>query len=68
MKFGGITLVGGILFGVTVGVIALALLSALAGVCVTSAAGLAASVSVASGNCRLSLVVVVVLLSGSMSS
>ena len=49
MKVGGITLVGGILFGVTGGIIAPALLSALAGVGVTSAAGLAASGSVASG-------------------
>lgn len=49
MKVGGITLVGGILFGVTGGIIAPALLSALAGVGVTSAAGLAASGTVASG-------------------
>lgn len=49
MKVGGITLVGGILFGVTGGIIAPALLSALAGVGVASAAGLAASGSVASG-------------------
>ncbi len=49
MKVSGITLVGGLLFGVTGGIIAPALLSALAGVGVASAAGLAASGSVASG-------------------
>lgn len=49
MKIGGITLVGGVLFGLTGGLIAPALLTALAGVGVTSAAGLAASGSLASG-------------------
>lgn len=49
IKIGGITLVGGVLFGLTGGLIAPALLSALAGVGVASAAGLAASGSLASG-------------------
>lgn len=49
IKIGGITLVGGMLFGLTGGLIAPALLSALAGVGVASAAGLAASGSLASG-------------------
>jgi Protein of unknown function (DUF726) len=49
IKVSGITLVGGLLFGVTGGLIAPALLSALAGVGMASAAGLAASGSVASG-------------------
>ncbi|PXF39670.1 Transmembrane and coiled-coil domain-containing protein 4 [Gracilariopsis chorda] len=48
MKIGGITLVGGVMFGLTGGLIAPALLTALAGVGVTSAAGLAASGTVAS--------------------
>lgn len=48
MKIGGITLVGGVVFGLTGGLIAPALLTALAGVGVTSAAGLAASGTVAS--------------------
>ena len=48
-KIGGITLVGGVLFGLTGGLIAPALLTALAGVGVASAAGLAASGTVASG-------------------
>lgn len=49
VKISGITLVGGMLFGLTGGLIAPALLSALAGVGVASAAGLAASGTVASG-------------------
>lgn len=49
MKISGITLVGGMLFGLTGGLIAPALLSALAGVGVASAAGLAASGTLASG-------------------
>lgn len=48
MKVSGITLVGGILFGVTGGLIAPALLSALAGVGVASAATLAATGATAS--------------------
>lgn len=49
MKVSGITLVGGILFGVTGGIIAPALLTALAGVGVAGAAGLAATGTAASG-------------------
>lgn len=49
IKIGGITLVGGVLFGLTGGLIAPALLTALAGVGVTSAASLAASGTLASG-------------------
>jgi Protein of unknown function (DUF726) len=49
VKVSGITLVGGLLFGVTGGLIAPALLTALAGVGVASAAGLAATGTVASG-------------------
>lgn len=48
IKISGITLMGGMLFGLTGGLIAPALLSALAGVGVASAAGLAASGSLAS--------------------
>eukprot|EP00178_Gracilaria_changii_P021066 TRINITY_DN624_c1_g1_i1.p1 TRINITY_DN624_c1_g1~~TRINITY_DN624_c1_g1_i1.p1 ORF type:complete len:1203 (-),score=217.32 TRINITY_DN624_c1_g1_i1:2899-6507(-) len=48
MKIGGITLAGGVMFGLTGGLIAPALLTALAGVGVAGAAGLAASGSVAS--------------------
>lgn len=48
-KITGITLVGGMLFGLTGGLIAPGLLTALAGVGVASAAGLAASGTVASG-------------------
>lgn len=48
-KIGGITLVGGMLFGLTGGLIAPALLPALAGIGITSAATLAASGSIASG-------------------
>lgn len=50
MKITGITLAGGLVFGLTGGLIAPALLSALAGVGVASAAGLAASGSVASAS------------------
>lgn len=49
IKISGITLVGGMLFGLTGGLIAPALLSALAGVGVASAAGLAAAGTVTSG-------------------
>lgn len=49
-KITGITLVGGVIFGLTGGLIAPALLTALAGVGVTSAAGLAASGTVASAS------------------
>lgn len=49
LKVSGITLVGGILFGVTGGLIAPALLSALAGIGVAGAAGLAATGATASG-------------------
>lgn len=48
IKISGITLVGGMLFGLTGGLIAPALLTALAGVGVASAAGLAASGTLAS--------------------
>ncbi|CAN8063324.1 unnamed protein product [Agarophyton chilense] len=48
MKIGGITLAGGVMFGLTGGLIAPALLTALAGVGVAGAAGLAASGTVAS--------------------
>lgn len=49
VKIGGITLVGGMLFGLTGGLIAPALLPALAGIGITSAATLAASGTIASG-------------------
>lgn len=49
VKIGGITLVGGMLFGLTGGLIAPALLPALAGIGITSAASLAASGTIASG-------------------
>lgn len=49
MKIGGITLVGGMLFGLTGGIIAPALLPALAGIGFSGAASLAASGTFASG-------------------
>lgn len=48
-KVGGITLVGGVLFGLTGGLIAPALLASLAGIGVAGAAGLAATGTVTSG-------------------